>query len=128
MTLERRRVAVVEDHPDGRALVEALLSGRYDVVAYANGPDAVYGCHAFPPDLVLLDLSLPGMSGHDVLAALRADPGLANVPIVAFTAEAGPDVRERLLAEGFDDHLPKPLVRIDDLRELVDRWLGVTSR
>lgn len=128
MTGARRTVAVVEDHPDGRALVEALLAGRYDVVTYANGPDAVYGCHAFPPDLVLLDLSLPGMSGHDVLAALRKDPGLTGVPIVAFTADATPDVRDSLLAEGFDDHLPKPLARLDDLRELVDRWLGASSR
>lgn len=119
----RRTVALIEDNPDNRMLVDAILAGRYTVAAYANGPEAILGCHRYPPDLVLLDISLPGMDGTQVLRALRSDPRLANVPVIALTADAMLGARDRYLAMGFDDYMSKPILAAEELREAVERNL-----
>ena len=69
-------VAVVEDNADNRLLLQAILDGLYDVVEYENGVDALAGLAATLPDLVLLDISLPGMDGNEILARIRADERL----------------------------------------------------
>ncbi|MEP6729543.1 MAG: response regulator, partial [bacterium] len=61
-------VAVVEDNADNRLLLQAILDGLYEVVEYENGVDALAGLSASLPDLVLLDISLPGMDGNEILA------------------------------------------------------------
>ena len=62
------------------------------------------------PDVVLLDVSLPGMDGLEVLARMRSDPVLHDVPVIAVTAHAMAGDRERYLAAGFDGYVPKPIV------------------
>lgn len=119
----RCTVALVEDNPDNRLLVDAILAGRYTVAAYASGPEAIIGCHDHPPDLVLMDISLPGMDGTQVLRALRADPRLATVPVIALTADAMYGARDRYLAMGFDDYLSKPILEAEELRAAVRRNL-----
>jgi len=119
----RKTVVVVEDNADNRALVGAILEGRYDVVPYPSGPDALIGCHRSPPDLILLDIALPGMDGTQVLGALRADPALAGVPVVALTADAAAESRETYLAMGFDDFIAKPILHAQDLRDAVERLI-----
>ena len=119
----RRVVAIVEDNPDNRVLVQAILESRFRVEPYHSGQDAVLGCHEAPPDLILLDISLPGMDGTQVLRALRADPALAGVPIVALTADAMLGAREMYLAMGFDDYIAKPIVQAQDLRDVVERLI-----
>ena len=119
----RRTVAVVEDNADNRLLVGAILEGTYNVVPYPSGQDAILGCHRSPPDLILLDISLPGMDGTQVLRALRADAALAGVPVVALTADAMTGARDMYLAMGFDDYIAKPIVHAQDLRDAVDRRL-----
>lgn len=119
----RRIVAVVEDNADNRVLVGAILEGTYNVVPYPSGQDAILGCHEAPPDLILLDISLPGMDGTEVLRALRADAALAGVPVVALTADAMTGARDMYLAMGFDDYIAKPIVHAQDLRNAVDRLL-----
>lgn len=119
----RRTVAIVEDNADNRMLVGAILERNYDVVPYMSGQDAILGCHATPPDLILLDISLPGMDGTQVLRALRADAALAGVPIMALTADAMAGAREMYLKMGFDDYIPKPIVNAQDLRDAVGRLI-----
>ena len=121
--LLKRTVAVVEDNPDNRMLVEAILGSRYAVTSYATGPSAVAGCHGTPPDVILLDITMPGMDGTQVLRALRADPRLARVPVVALTADAVCGARDRYLALGFDDYVSKPILSAEDLREVIRRNL-----
>jgi CheY-like chemotaxis protein len=121
--LARRSVAVVEDNADNRLLVGAILEGTYNVVPYASGQDAILGCHDAPPDLILLDISLPGMDGTQVLRVLRADPALAAVRVVALTADAMSGAREMYLGLGFDDYIAKPILHAQDLRDAVDRLL-----
>jgi CheY-like chemotaxis protein len=103
-------IAVIEDNADNRLLVSVLLSDDYRVVEYESGADALAGLPLEPPDLVLLDISLPEMDGAEVLKRIRADERLRGVPAIAFTAHAMAGDRERLLSLGFDDYITKPIV------------------
>jgi CheY-like chemotaxis protein len=104
------RIAVVEDNPDNRMLLQAMLDGQYDIEEYETGSHAVAGITANPADLVLLDISLPGMDGVEVLRHLRANPLTAGTPVIALTAHAMAGDRERFLAAGFDGYVTKPIV------------------
>ncbi len=118
------RIAVVEDNPDNRLLVQALIGDRYDILEYEAGPDALEGIRADPPDLVLLDISLPGMDGTEVLAELRGDPRFQQLPVIALTAHAMAGDRDKYLALGFDDYVTKPIVDEDVLIGAIERWLS----
>lgn len=105
-----KRIVVIEDNPDNRLLVEAILEEHYTLVEFDNGPEALVQMRNDPPDLVLLDISLPGMDGTEVLRAMRSDPILSAIPTIALTAHAMAGDRDRFLAAGFDDYVTKPLV------------------
>ncbi len=122
--MSRRTVAVVEDSADNRLLVQAILGELYDLVEYENGSDAVAGVLTSPPDLVLLDISLPGMDGHEVLARIRADERIRRLPVIALTAHAMSGDRERYLAAGFDDYISKPIVDENMLLGAIAKQLG----
>jgi CheY-like chemotaxis protein len=118
-----KTIAVVEDNADNRLLVSAILGELYRVVEYTNGPEALGGMRREPPDLVLLDVSLPGMDGTELLRHIRADAALRGLPVVVLTAHAMAGDRERYLDLGFDDYLPKPIVDENDLLGAVARLL-----
>ncbi len=118
------RIAVVEDNPDNRLLVQAILDDRFEVSEYETGTEAVEGLEADSPDLVLLDISLPEMDGTEVLAWIRANERLAALPVIALTAHAMAGDRERYLEAGFDDYVTKPIVDEDVLIGAIERWLG----
>ena len=106
----KRRLALVEDNLDNRILAHAFLDDRYDLDDYENGTDALAGIARNRPDLVLLDVSLPGMDGIEVLRRLRAESALAGLPVIALTAHAMAGDREKFLDLGFDDYVTKPIV------------------
>lgn len=104
------RILVAEDSPDIRALVEMLLrADGHEVFAVSDGRAAVDSARSLRPDLVLMDLSLPLLSGWEATREIRADPAGATVPIVAVTAHAMQGDRERALAAGCDGFIPKPI-------------------
>ena len=117
-------IALVEDNPDNRLLVQAILDERYDIVEYESGVEALEGLKELVPDLVLLDISLPEMDGTDVLRRMKQDPRLASVPVIALTAHAMAGDRERFLGEGFDEYLTKPIVDNDVLIDAIERGLA----
>jgi CheY-like chemotaxis protein len=117
-------IAVVEDNADNRLLLQAILDGLYRVVEYENGADALAGLAASPPDLVLLDISLPGMDGNEILARIRADAALRTLPVIALTAHAMTGDREKYLSAGFNDYVTKPIVDETILLGAIERWLG----
>lgn len=119
-----KRIALVEDNDDNRALIAALLEDDFTLDEYPDGPCALEGMEHDRPDLVLLDISLPGMDGTDVLASLRQREHLRGIPIVALTAHAMRGDRERLLSLGFDDYVSKPIVDEDLLLGTIRRLLG----
>ena len=119
-----RRIAVVEDNADNRLLLQAILDSLYEVVEYENGVDALAGLAGSVPDLVLLDISLPGMDGNEILARIRADATLRALPVIALTAHAMTGDREKYLAAGFNDYVTKPIVDETILLRSIERWLG----
>jgi CheY-like chemotaxis protein len=118
------RLAVVEDNADNRLLLQALLGDRYDLVEYDNGTTALEGITAERPDLVLLDISLPGMDGNEILQRIRKDLVLRGLPVIALTAHAMAGDREKFLAAGFDDYITKPIVDEARLFASIERLLG----
>jgi len=103
-------VAVVEDNSDNRLLVRAMLEDSYEIEEYENGGEALQSFRLRRPALILLDISLPGMDGGQVLSAIRSDPALHALPVVALTAHAMAGDREKYLSAGFDDYVAKPIV------------------
>ena len=118
------KIAVVEDNPDNRLLVQALLEEFYEISEFGTGKEAVEGLLADPPDLVLLDISLPEMDGTELLRWIRTQDSLDGVPVVALTAHAMAGDREKYLREGFDDYLTKPIIDENLLLECIARWLN----
>jgi two-component system cell cycle response regulator DivK len=119
-------IAIVEDNADNRLLLQAILDGQYELVEYENGTDALAGLAASLPDLVLLDISLPGMDGNEILSRIRADAVLHKLPVIALTAHAMSGDREKYLAAGFNDYITKPIVDETLLLSAIDRWLTST--
>jgi two-component system, cell cycle response regulator DivK len=105
-----KKIAVVEDNPDNRLLVQVILEPYYEVVEYESGPAALAGLPREKPDLVLLDISLPEMDGSEVLRRIRADDQLRTLPVVALTAHAMSGDRDKYLGAGFNDYVTKPIV------------------
>jgi PAS domain S-box-containing protein len=105
----RRRVLVVDDHRDAADSLQMLLTllGHEVAVAY-NGPDALEKLADWKPEVIFLDLGLPGMTGYDVVQRIRNQPGLHDVFVVALTGYGTEQDRRRTAEAGFDQHLVKP--------------------
>ncbi len=104
------RILMIEDNPQNRYLASFLLSARgWQVLQAEDGPSGIAMAAKEIPDLVLLDIQLPGMDGYAVAQALRACKTLPNLPIVAVTSYAMPGDRERCLASGCDGYIEKPI-------------------
>src|SRR5919112_137030 len=116
-------IAIVEDNADNRLLLQAILDGLYDLVEYENGAEVLAGLANSLPDLVLLDISLPGMDGNEILARIRADKTLRALPVIALTAHAMSGDREKYLAAGFDDYVTKPIVDETVLLSSIEMWV-----
>jgi len=103
-------ILVVEDNEKNLKLVRDVLQfAGFDVVAASSAELGVAMAIERPPDLVLMDLQLPGMDGTEALRQLRNSPRTRSVPVVAVTAFAMKDDRERALDAGFDGYLEKPI-------------------
>ena len=120
-------IAVVEDNADNRLLLHAILGDDYELVEYENGSDALAAFASMRPDLVLLDISLPGMDGNEILKRIRQDSALKALPVVALTAHAMSGDRERFLAAGFNDYVTKPIVDETLLVGAIERLLKQVS-
>lgn len=122
-----RRVAVVEDNPDNRMLVQALLEDRYELSEYETGVEAVEGLPDNIPELILLDISLPKMDGTEVLAWLRTQDALKDIPVIALTAHAMAGDREKYLSLGFNEYVTKPIIDEDVLIDAIEGCLNPTG-
>jgi two-component system, cell cycle response regulator DivK len=104
------RILIIEDNVDNLELVRFLLErSHYEVLPAFDGLDGLVAARKEKPDLILLDLSLPGMDGWSVASTLKADPETAFIPVVALTAHSLPSDRRRALESGCDGYLSKPL-------------------
>ncbi len=117
-------ILLVEDTIANRALVVKLLKAAgHQVIEAADGPAGILEAQRRRPDLVLMDLSLPGMDGWEALRRLRADGRTRDLRIVALTAHAMAGTRDEALAAGFDGYLSKPIDALT-FAETVSRFVG----
>ena len=119
-----KNIAVIEDNPDNRMLVRAILEDLYEITEYESGRAGLAGLRANHPDLVLLDISLPEMDGTEVLREIRGDAALRDLPVIALTAHAMAGDREKYLDAGFNEYVTKPIVDEDVLLSAIRQFLG----
>jgi putative two-component system response regulator len=116
-------VLIVDDEYSGRETLQSVLEGEgYNLIMAENGPQAIEKAKSFLPDVILLDVMMPGMTGFEVCERIRSDPQVAEIPIIILTAL---DDRESLLTglkAGADDFISKPFDRF----ELRARLIGIT--
>ncbi len=113
----RARVLVADDNADLRSYIVGLLSPHYDVVATADGAEALDAARAHPPDMVVSDVMMPRLDGYGLVQALRAEQATASIPVLLLSARAGEEAAIEGLDAGSDDYLMKPF----SARELLAR-------
>jgi CheY-like chemotaxis protein len=105
-----RRVLIVDDNEDAaNSLALILQLGGHETASVYTAVDALQRAAAFRPEVVLLDIGLPGMDGYEVAQRMRELPGLRDIRLVAVTGYGRSDDRIRARDAGFDDHLTKPV-------------------
>lgn len=120
----QKTILVVDDYDEVRLVTRrALESFGYRVVEAANGAEAVRVAQSETPDLILLDLSMPAMDGFATIHQLRKLLGLRDVPVIALSGHAAPEIREDALAAGCREFMTKP-VHMNKLRLAVERHLA----
>ncbi len=118
-----KKVLIADDKATSRELIRTVLEGSGYAVSEANdGLEALRYARELRPDLLILDLQMPGLDGFGVLAELRQDQGFAATPIMALTASAMQGDRERAMVAGFDSYVSKP-IPLPVLRQEVLRLL-----
>ncbi len=121
-------VLVVDDYDDARVMYgECLLLGGYRVVEARNGEAAVAQARALSPDVILMDLSLPGLDGWDATRQLKADPGTRHIPVVALTGHAAARATDRAREAGCDRLLIKPALPdavVNEVRAVITQITG----
>ncbi|MCG6136372.1 MAG: response regulator [Nostoc sp. LLA-1] len=116
-------ILAVEDHDDSLLLLSyALESLGCRFICQNDSSTTLLVAKEYQPDLIMLDILLPGLSGVDIVHYLKQEPLTCEIPVIAVTALAGKEDRERLLAGGFDDYISKPYM-IEDLEAILHRRL-----
>jgi CheY-like chemotaxis protein len=119
-----QKVLVADDKATGRELVRTVLEkSGYQVFEASDGEEAVTEARRIQPDLIILDIHMPGLDGFGVIQKLRREEGFTTIPIIALTASAMMGDRERAIAVGFTGYITKP-IRLAALRAEVERLLG----
>src|SRR5262245_44646545 len=117
------KIAIIEDADDNRDLLFYLLCDEFNVSRFSNGDDALQHFAGERPDLIVMDIWLPGMDGIEVLKRVRSYEHLQSIPVLALTANAMSGDRERYLSAGFNDYASKPIVDVAEFVKLVRRLL-----
>ena len=120
-------ILVVEDNPRNLKLArDVLCYAGYRTLEACNAEDGIRLANQHSPDLILMDVQLPGMDGDAALEILRESPGTRDIPVVALTAFAMKDDRDRLLATGFDGYLVKP-ISVPDFADQVGEFVTLRA-
>ncbi|MEO8170480.1 MAG: response regulator, partial [Oxalobacteraceae bacterium] len=111
----------VEDNPANLALVEQLIARRSDLIMLSatDGHLGIQMARSHQPDVILMDINLPGISGFGALNILQKDPATAHIPVVALSANAVPRDIEKGLTAGFFRYLTKP-IKVDEFMDALD--------
>ena len=118
-----KRILYIEDNPENRLLMRRVLTAAGYIVEEAfDGNSGLQTAAESPPDLILIDINLPELDGYEVTARLKQLPNLADVPIIAVTANVMKGDREKTLAAGCDGYIQKP-IDIDLLPSQIESFL-----
>jgi CheY-like chemotaxis protein len=118
-------VLVVDDDDDSLTLMAYILEQlSCETYFVADGLAALVAARQYHPQLILSDIHLPQVDGYSLIQQLRADADTHDIPIVAVTALAGQENRQRILTAGFDDYISKPFL-IEPLEHLINRFISV---
>lgn len=124
---EKNTILYVEDNSDNRILVRRVLEAEgYQIAEAGNAEDAMQKIQSVRPNLILMDINMPGVDGYALTARIKATPGFATVPIVAVTANVMRGDREKSLEAGCDGYIQKP-IDIDILSQQIERFLARQS-
>jgi two-component system cell cycle response regulator DivK len=119
------RILIVEDNEKNMKLVRDVLQAKgYVTIEAGTGEDGVRLAIEHKPDLILMDIQLPGISGIEALRELRANPETAKIPAIAVTASVMQQDRKHIMEAGFDGYLGKPI----NLKEFLDAVRGMLER
>jgi CheY-like chemotaxis protein len=121
--MPRKKILAVDDSQTILLLERAILSHSFDVVTAANGEDGVGRAKEETPDLVLMDLEMPGISGFEACRRLRAEPGTRTTPIILVTSHSEAESLEGAFVNGCTDFVIKP-INEDELLLKVRSYLG----
>jgi len=109
-----KKILIADDHPQGAELIEAYLEGQdWDVRLAADGEETLKVVREWQPDLLLLDVMMPKLSGFEVCKRLRSDPAKRDLPILMITALDQPSDVDRAVEAGTNDFLTKPIHKTD---------------
>ena len=126
--MARRKILVVEDSNDWRDLVVKFINlFGYDAIAADSGKDAIRKALDMHPDLILIDIYLPDITGDKIIERLKANPATRNIPVIITTALLEQTVRNHALHAGAAEILEKPF-SIATLREVLERYLTTNER
>ena len=115
--LNKGNILVIEDDPKNMKLIKAVLQrGNYAVLEAENADDGIEMARKYHPDVILMDIQLPGINGWDATRLIKSDPELKNIPVVAVTSSAMVGDEEKALEAGCAGHISKPI----DVHSFVD--------
>ncbi|MCF8380895.1 MAG: response regulator [Bacteroidales bacterium] len=120
ITKDLANLLLVEDNPDNMTTIKAILKGKYNIYEALNGEDGLLLVQSQKPDIILLDMSLPGMDGEEVVQILKANEETKNIPVIAVTAQVMKGDKERILNFGCDGFVEKPISQDKLLRTIND--------
>jgi len=122
-SMGNKSILYVEDNFHNKRLVRKILTARgYTVLEAEDGQSGVEMALAELPDLILMDINIPGLDGIEATRLIKADDKTADIPVIALTANAMRGDRERFLAAGCDNYLPKP-ISTSDLLSVIASYL-----
>jgi diguanylate cyclase len=114
MTAAPACILIVDDERDNRELLDVILTSEgYRILTAASGAEALATSAQERPDLMVLDVMMPGMTGYEVATRIKGDPATSGISILMFSALSAPDARMLGLSAGADDYLAKPVVYAD---------------
>ncbi|HSG26481.1 MAG TPA: response regulator [Anaerolineales bacterium] len=120
-----KNILIIDDDPATTRLLEVLLTREgYNILTENLSDNALQTTKNFKPNLIFLDLMMPGVDGFEVCQEMKNDPELADIPILMFTSASQAEIRKQALAVGINEYITKP-IHPNDLKQKIREWLDI---